>query len=586
MREAGTEQMATHVSQLVRFRTLPQLIVVVAVTLLACSALGQEPFFESRLRPVPDPIGYYNLVQEGIGSYSSGKFAEAVPKLRQAVDIYPDDGMVWLYLGLALRSSGQPKEAVEAYNNALRLKSSGQPMIIYQWLARAYIEAGDKENAYKSLEKAVFEEPHVNRAGIYDDPAFRTLRVEPRFLKLVGRVDTTKMSRTEGWRMDIDYLLSEVTRVNHKYKKEPLPTLVLQRQRELKRDVPKLTDDEIFVRMGAMLAPLNQGHITIALTDESRLSPVRSLPLQFYAFPEGVFVVGSDEARRDLVGAQVLKVENTEPGKLLARIEEHASVENKMRVLWGIGSMGVLQTLRGLGVVKPKQEDVRLTFLKDGRTFERTLPTVKGAPPRKLVPPLGVTAPYFLKNVPRAHWFEKLPEADALFVQLNQVAPDPDESIAQFGLKLRSYLGENPTKNLILDVRHNNGGNTSTYPELLRTLIAHTTKEGNRLYVIIGRGVYSATGNLITDLERLADPIFVGEPSSGFGNQDGDESSVVLPYSGIRGWLTSVWWQLSHPWDKRTSIVPQVPVQLTAQSYFGGKDPALETILKMIGAKP
>jgi hypothetical protein len=112
--------------------------------------------------------------------------------------------------------------------------------------------------------------------------------------------------------------------------------------------------------------------------------------------------------------------------------------------------------------------------------------------------------------------------------------------------------------------------------------VAHSIKEGNRLYVIIGRGVYSATGNLITDLERLADPIFVGEPSSGFGNQDGDESRATLPYSGVNAWLTSVRWQYSHPWDKRTSIVPQVPVQLTAKAYFEGRDPALETIMALI----
>ncbi len=123
---------------------------------------------------------------------------------------------------------------------------------------------------------------------------------------------------------------------------------------------------------------------------------------------------------------------------------------------------------------------------------------------------------------------------------------------------------------------------TRATPPILRTLVAHSAKEGNRLYVIIGRGVYSATGNLITDLERLADPVFVGEPSSGFGNQDGDESQVTLPYSGIHGWLTSVWWQYSHPWDKRTSIVPDVPVQLTAKAYFAGQDPVMETILKMI----
>ena len=81
------------------------------------------------------------------------------------------------------------------------------------------------------------------------------------------------------------------------------------------------------------------------------------------------------------------------------------------------------------------------------------------------------------------------------------------------------------------------------------------------------------------ELERLARPIFVGEPSSGIGNQDGDESMTVLPYSGIRAFLTSVKWQYSHPWDLRTSMVPDLPVQLTAKDYFAGKDPVMETIL-------
>jgi hypothetical protein len=184
-----------------------------------------------------------------------------------------------------------------------------------------------------------------------------------------------------------------------------------------------------------------------------------------------------------------------------------------------------------------------------------------------------------VRAVPRAHWLESLPESDAVFVQVNQIAPDPDESMAEFGLKLRRFLADTPVKNVILDLRHNNGGNTFTYTEMLRTLVAHSTKEGNRLYVIIGRGVYSATSNLLSDLERLASPIFVGEPSSGIGNQDGDESMTVLPYSGIRAFLTSVRWQYSHPWDLRTSMVPDIPVQLTAKDYFAGKDSVMETIL-------
>ena len=160
-----------------------------------------------------------------------------------------------------------------------------------------------------------------------------------------------------------------------------------------------------------------------------------------------------------------------------------------------------------------------------------------------------------------------------------------DETLPEFGLRLRRAIGEHRPTNLIIDLRHNNGKNSFSYVELLRTLTAFSAVSGNRVYVLIGRNVYSAAANFVTDVERLVEPVFVGEPTSQMGNQWGDESMFVLPYSGITGAFAGVRWQLSHPWDKRRSIAPHVPVQLTAADYFGGKDPALDAILKLIDAE-
>ena len=545
---------------------------------------GGDNIVQSRLIAPPDPVVYYDRIREGIRLFNGAKFEEAVPKFRASVDEYPVDGAVWIYLGQALRRANRPKEAIAAFEKGLELTSTWKPFSVRYSLAQCYLAAGDKEGAYRTLETMLNEDQYVRKPDLYEDPGFAALKSEPRFQRLVGHIDTSKMSRTEGWRTDIDYLVAEIKRVNHLYRIKPLPEVFMTRYRELRRDVPRLTDEEIYAGMGKMLAPLRQGHLSLALFPETKSPALRTLPLQFYAFPEGIFVVGSDEKNVDLVGCEVLKIEETPPAEVLRRVEEHASVENRMNILWGgMQAIGTLPILRGIGVLPPGHEEVRLTLrTKAGGTIERTLGGVPAEQNRKLVPPPGVAPPLFVKDVPRAHWFQALPDAGAVYAQVNQVAPDPDETMAQFGLKLRAFLAENPTKNVILDVRHNNGGNTTTYPELLRTLVGHTLKEDNRLYVIIGRGVYSATSNLITDLERLARPIFVGEPSSGTGNQDGDESFTVLPYSGIRGFLTSVWWQYSHPWDRRTSLVPDVPVQLTAKAYFAGLDPALETILALI----
>jgi len=41
-------------------------------------------------------------------------------------------------------------------------------------------------------------------------------------------------------------------------------------------------------------------------------------------------------------------------------------------------------------------------------------------------------------------------------------------------------------------------------------------------------------------------------------------------------------WPISHRWDRRTSLAPNVPVTLTAADYLAGGDPALETVKAMI----
>jgi len=124
------------------------------------------------------------------------------------------------------------------------------------------------------------------------------------------------------------------------------------------------------------------------------------------------------------------------------------------------------------------------------------------------------------------------------------------------------------------------------YEELLRSLIAFSRVPGHTVYVLIGRRSYSATGNFVTDLERLTDPIFVGEASSECCNLYGDPIELTLPYSGIQLEVTALRWQLSTPSDRRREISPELPVQLTAAAYFAGKDPALDAIFKLIAAHP
>jgi hypothetical protein len=66
-----------------------------------------------------------------------------------------------------------------------------------------------------------------------------------------------------------------------------------------------------------------------------------------------------------------------------------------MKMLWaGMRPLGSIPVLRGLGVLKPGRDEVRLTLkLKDGQAVERVLAPVAQEQERKLGPPPVASRP-------------------------------------------------------------------------------------------------------------------------------------------------------------------------------------------------
>jgi hypothetical protein len=209
-------------------------------------------------------------------------------------------------------------------------------------------------------------------------------------------------------------------------------------------------------------------------------------------------------------------------------------------------------------------------------------PAVGPGGSRKLTaPPLlsAAATPLWLREPGAAFAVEPLAEPGAWYLRFNQVADGRSETLEHFGLRLRAELRAHPDVHaLVVDLRRNNGGNTYLYTELLRTLIAFSTGEGNRIYVLVGRGTYSAAQNFATELGRMAGATFVGEPTGSRPVAFGDPVSGPLPYSGANGGPSTVVWQLTSPRDTRLWIAPDLPVALTAADYFAGRDPVLDAV--------
>jgi hypothetical protein len=100
-----------------------------------------------------------------------------------------------------------------------------------------------------------------------------------------------------------------------------------------------------------------------------------------------------------------------------------------------------------------------------------------------------------------------------------------------------------------------------------------------RTFVLINRATFSAAVNSASDLERLSNAIFVGEPTAGAPSSWGDPRRIVLPNSGLIVRVSSVYWRDWTPDETRPWIAPDIAVADTSVDYFSGNDADMAAVL-------
>lgn len=545
---------------------------------------------------------YYELSTEAELKMAAGDNKTAADLYAKLVNAYSLDGENWARLGRVRYRLGDYRGAIEALKRGIELGHGFQGNLYSGFIQRsmyavaaAYAQLGETDNALDWLEKSIKEHRYERRPGTLEDPAFEKLRSNPRFKQIVGLApENRRLTRDEGWRYDLDYLLSEIKRLNPVYHSRPLPVDLQRAADDLRRDIPRLSDAQIAVELQHLLRLLGHSHNTLYFPYAGGMSgrvKFTQLPTDFYAFPDGIYIIDAQAPYEDLIGSRIIRFDDIPAEEALEAVRRVKDHENDVEVLSsGMAYLPIPQVLHALGLTKQPDRVVLTLTDKNGRT--KTIsptPTEQRTWQRISVPRLPniPPPPSYLQEPNNSFRFENLSDGKTTHVIFNQVQNKADESLDGFGLRLRKNLAENGIKNLIIDVRRNNGGDTYMYSELLRTLIWFDARDGKKMFVIIGRRTFSATANFITEVDRLTNAVFVGEPSGGKPlTIGGDSADITLPYSGLRGGLSSASWQLTSPRDTRPYIAPDIPVVLTAKDYFANRDPVMETLIKLIVEKP
>lgn len=534
---------------------------------------------------------HFSMYQESQKLYSEARYTEAAEVLDLLVRRSPEDSSLWFLLARALDRTDHNQEAIKAYRTAFDIGYRYDGWIPYR-IAQLYgkltkMNPTLKDSAYVWLETAL-RAGYGNRPGIANEDAFRGMRGTTRFADITGH-PSAGLGRDDGWRFDIDYLVEEARRMHsHPNGTAHSPSFAAAAE-SLKTSIPELSNNQILAELSRLVTMLGDGHTGIYGPDSN--SPLtfggKNLPVLFYAFADGLYIVDAAPEYRQWVGSRVSAFGPLSVDEVLSLLPTYVHHDNPITPLW----LGVHFTLRQLGMLMAfgaTDDPSHITLTLNDKYGGEHKVGIKGGNyefRRKLRAPQSQTeVPRWLRRVDRNYWLDTLPDIDAIYWQFNQVRDiDGGPTIAQFADTLRNVLESADARTLIVDVRHNNGGNNGLVKPLLQTLVWwEQDKTGRRIYVITGRNTFSAAQNFITRVERLTDAIFVGEPSSSSPNFSGEETNLLLPYSRVRGSISNRYWQDSDPDDVRPWIFPAVPVELTSNDYFSGRDTVMEAIQKII----
>ncbi|HEY8170966.1 MAG TPA: hypothetical protein VIH24_07705 [Candidatus Limnocylindria bacterium] len=299
------------------------------------------------------------------------------------------------------------------------------------------------------------------------------------------------------------------------------------------------------------------------------------LPIRVFEFDDGLFITDAIDAA--LIGSRITAVAGRQVDDVLDLLEPLVPRDSPATVP-GFRPFYLLRAdvLQGLGVIED-DASVSVTLERDGESSEAALQTIASTEYTAFAGPLGIIhlpvsdGLRFTADGP-LFWTEQL-AGGALYVRLSQVQAVPNSAIEELSAAIESP----DVTRVIFDLRHNPGGNNTTYPYLLAIL----RRIEQPFWVLTDRRTFSAASNLATELEQTTDASFAGEEMGGGLNFWDDVQFIELERLPIplSVGISTIYHQKSFADDPRLTIEPDLAVPYRSVDYFAGVDATLEAVL-------
>ncbi len=382
------------------------------------------------------------------------------------------------------------------------------------------------------------------------------------------------------WEKDINFLKSELP-TKHKNLFFLKPEQYYNNSLEnIKSHSNSLKDEEIILKLQQLIASMGDSHTRINWF--GILNKELILPLNFYWFSDGIYIIKASEDYEELIGAKLLAINSYKTEVIIDSLSTLLTIDNDAIIKSQTPQfISFTQLLNFFGFANNNK--YVLSLQKDGKIIDTEVtPSVidikfKGIEKDKL--------PYCWQNTKSAFRLNYFEKDKILYVQYNictSVSINNDNGTSdtihfgEFKKQIFRLLEEKDVDKLIFDMRFNGGGNSFFATKFVNELKHNPINKKGKLFVVIGRKTFSSAILNTLDFKKKTNAIIVGENTGGKPNHYGEVKNFILPNSGVRVFYSSKYFHNSK--DNSNTIKPDFTIELSYSDFFNGIDPVYEWI--------
>ncbi|MEM1402776.1 MAG: peptidase S41 [Pseudomonadota bacterium] len=381
----------------------------------------------------------------------------------------------------------------------------------------------------------------------------------------------------DAWREDLE-VYARMLRENHIDLFHSLPEAAFDQElARISATLPQQSTNEILVDLMTLTASIGDGHTSLPLWSAS----LARFPIELKRLDQGLFVVGTTVEYKDLLGSELVSINETSAEALYQRFSALAPFSENpySTAVRAARYLPVAELLDGLGVIDDLAS-ANFTFSVGDTRSTRVIQSERDPMFTEVLTYRDEDAFDIEERIDDDFWFAASKDRNGVYLKFRRYPPQ--RKVESLSEDLLAFINEHGTQKLVIDLRDNYGGDFFLGLLLARYLVlADSIDWKSGVFVLIDNVTFSAAMSNAAQYAQLLNARLVGEPTGAVPSGYQDMGQFTLPNSKLEITFSKRLYHFKE--DGKDALYPDKLITHTIADYVPGTDRQLAWVLERIG---